>query len=74
VYPLIRRHHLLLVSLLLFNAASNEALPLFLEDLVPPFVAVMISVTVRREGRGCCPISCMQHLIICCASSGGGYE
>jgi hypothetical protein len=35
VYPLISKHYLLMVSLLLFNAAANETLPLFLNKLVP---------------------------------------
>ena len=45
LYPLISRHHLLLVTLLLMNSIANEALPLFLNELVPPLVAVVISVT-----------------------------
>ena len=45
LYPLISRHHLLLVTLLLMNSIANEALPLFLNELVPPVVAVIISVT-----------------------------
>ncbi|EQC28149.1 hypothetical protein SDRG_14106 [Saprolegnia diclina VS20] len=43
--PIIQRHHLLLVTLLLFNAAANEALPIFLNRLVPEAQAVVISVT-----------------------------
>ena len=46
VLPLIRNHHLLLVTLLLFNAVASEALPVFLEKIVPPYVAVMISVVL----------------------------
>jgi metal transporter CNNM len=45
LYPLISRHHLLLVTLLLMNSIANEALPLFLNQIVPPVVAVIISVT-----------------------------
>ena len=45
VLPLVSRHHLLLVTLLLMNSIANEALPLFLNELVPPVVAVIISVT-----------------------------
>ena len=33
--PLLRDHHRLLVTLLLINALANEALPLFLDELVP---------------------------------------
>ena len=34
VYPLVQRHHLLLVALLLGNSAALEALPLFLDRIV----------------------------------------
>lgn len=43
--PIVRKHHLLLVTLLLLNSMANEALPLFLEVLVSPVVAVILSVT-----------------------------
>ena len=43
--PIVKQHHLLLVTLLLLNSMANEALPLFLEVLVSPFVAVVLSVT-----------------------------
>ena len=43
--PIIKRRHLLLVTLLLLNALANEALPLFLEKLVSPIVSVLLSVT-----------------------------
>lgn len=38
--------HCLLVTLLLTNAAANEALPLFLDRLVPSWLAIILSVTV----------------------------
>jgi len=38
--------HYLLVTLLLANAAANEALPIFLDRLVPAWLAVLLSVTV----------------------------
>lgn len=44
--PLISRHHLLLVSLMLWNATAMEVLPLFLDKLVPEWVAIIISVTL----------------------------
>ena len=46
--PLLERspHHQLLVTLLLLNATANEALPIFLDALVPSFMAILISVTV----------------------------
>jgi metal transporter CNNM len=43
--PIVKQHHLLLVTLLLLNSIANEALPLFLEVLVSPVVAVILSVT-----------------------------
>ncbi len=46
VLPLIKDHHRLLVTLLLINAMANEALPLFLDELVPGYVAVILSVTL----------------------------
>jgi metal transporter CNNM len=44
--PIVKQHHLLLVTLLLLNSIANEALPLFLEVLVSPIVAVVLSVTL----------------------------
>merc|ERR1711920_451001 len=44
VSPLIHDHHRLLVTLLLLNSIANEALPIFLDDLVPSWAAVLISV------------------------------
>lgn len=44
--PLVQQHHRLLVSLLLMNACANEALPLFLDKLVPSYIAVILSVTL----------------------------
>lgn len=46
VLSIVQNHHLLLVSLLLFNAAANEALPLFLDAMVPSWVALILSVTL----------------------------
>jgi len=45
VLPVLQDRHLLLVTLLLLNALANEALPIFLDELVSPFVAVLLSVT-----------------------------
>jgi hypothetical protein len=44
--PVINRHHLLLVTLMLWNASATEALPIFLSGLVPEYVAIIISVTL----------------------------
>jgi metal transporter CNNM len=46
VLPLIKDHHRLLVTLLLINAMANEALPLFLDKIVPGYIAVILSVTL----------------------------
>jgi metal transporter CNNM len=43
---LLNKHHWLLVTLLLSNAAAMEALPLFLDRIVPSYVAVILSVTL----------------------------
>jgi len=45
ILPLRRNHHLLLVTLLLLNALSNEALPVFLDELVGEILALLLSVT-----------------------------
>ncbi|XP_075248314.1 uncharacterized protein LOC142341278 [Convolutriloba macropyga] len=43
--PLVKRHHLLLVTLLLTNAAAVESMPVFLDRLAGPVTAVLVSVT-----------------------------
>mmetsp|Transcript_26809 Transcript_26809/g.43148 ORF Transcript_26809/g.43148 Transcript_26809/m.43148 type:complete len:450 (-) Transcript_26809:415-1764(-) len=44
--PLVKRRHLTLVTLLIANAAAMEALPIFMDVLVPKYVAIAISVTM----------------------------
>jgi len=44
--PLLKKHHLLLVTLLLMNSMAMEALPIFLERLIPPAIAILVSVTL----------------------------
>ena len=45
--PVLQNRHRLLVTLLLMNAVANEAMPIFLEALVPsPAAAVVVSVTL----------------------------
>lgn len=46
ILPILENHHWLLCTLLLFNAGANEALPIFLDSLVPSWCAVIISVTL----------------------------
>jgi len=48
--PIVKQHHLLLVTLLLMNSIANEALPIFLEHIVSPAVAVILSVTLVLFG------------------------
>lgn len=45
--PLVERnpHHQVLVTLLLVNSVANEALPLFLDQLVPSWCAILLSVS-----------------------------
>ena len=45
ILPLIKRHHLLLVTLLLANAAAVESMPLFLDKISSPVIAIVVSVT-----------------------------
>merc|ERR1719382_1010621 len=45
VRAVISDQHLLLVTLLICNAAAMEALPVLLDDLMHPLSAVLISVT-----------------------------
>jgi metal transporter CNNM len=44
--PILSKHHFLLVTLLLTNAAAMEALPIFLDAMVPSYIAIIISVTL----------------------------
>lgn len=43
--PIVRRHHFLLVTLLLCNAVVAEALPIFLNEIFTEVAAIAISVT-----------------------------
>nr|CAG4710183.1 unnamed protein product [Naegleria fowleri] len=43
--PILKHHHLLLVTLLLWNALCFECLPLFLHKIVPEYVAIILGVT-----------------------------
>ena len=44
VLPVVKKHHLLLVTLLLFNSIANETLPIFLGELVPNYLAILLAV------------------------------
>lgn len=45
IIPIINRHHLLLVTLLVANAAAMETLPLLLDNMFNPYIAIILSVT-----------------------------
>ena len=45
VLPVVTRHHLLLVTLLLANSAAMEALPIFLDYMFSTAIAIILSVT-----------------------------
>lgn len=44
--PILTNHHLLLTTLMLWNAFSTETLPIFLNKLIPEYVAIILSVTL----------------------------
>ncbi|ONK62834.1 uncharacterized protein A4U43_C07F8610 [Asparagus officinalis] len=45
ILPVVQKQHQLLVTLLLCNAVAMEALPIFLDKIFHPIVAVILSVT-----------------------------
>ncbi|XP_033635820.1 DUF21 domain-containing protein At4g14240-like [Asterias rubens] len=45
ITPIVSRHHLLLVTLLLANAAAVESMPIFLDRVTDPIIAISVSVT-----------------------------
>eukprot|EP00271_Cylindrocystis_brebissonii_P019024 TRINITY_DN559_c0_g2_i1.p1 TRINITY_DN559_c0_g2~~TRINITY_DN559_c0_g2_i1.p1 ORF type:complete len:752 (-),score=154.39 TRINITY_DN559_c0_g2_i1:388-2643(-) len=46
ILPVVRNQHLLLCTLLIGNALAMEALPIFLDNLVPSWGAILLSVTL----------------------------
>ncbi|PKI34276.1 hypothetical protein CRG98_045327 [Punica granatum] len=46
IFPVVKNQHLLLCTLLVGNSMAMEALPIFLDKLVPPWAAILISVTL----------------------------
>jgi len=60
--PIIEYTHWLLVTLLISNAFALEALPLFLNQIVPAYVAVILSVTAVLTFAEIIPNAiCMGH-------------
>ena len=45
ILPIVKNHHLLLVTLLLANAVAVESMPLFLDRISDPITAIAVSVT-----------------------------
>ncbi|OVA07022.1 CBS domain [Macleaya cordata] len=46
IFPVVKNQHLLLCTLLIGNAMAMESLPIFLDKLVAPWAAILISVTL----------------------------
>ena len=46
VWSVVSKHHWLLCTLLFVNAGANEALPLCLNELLPPYAVITVSVTL----------------------------
>ena len=45
IVKLVKKHHLLLVTLLLANAVAVESMPIFLNKITNEIVAILVSVT-----------------------------
>ncbi|KAF8377938.1 hypothetical protein HHK36_031327 [Tetracentron sinense] len=46
IFPVVKNQHLLLCTLLIGNSLAMESLPIFLDKLVTPWAAILISVTL----------------------------
>lgn len=46
IIPVVKNQHLLLCTLLIGNSLAMESLPIFLDRLVPPWAAILVSVTL----------------------------
>ncbi|XP_010263669.1 PREDICTED: DUF21 domain-containing protein At1g47330 [Nelumbo nucifera] len=46
IFPVVKNQHLLLCTLLIGNSLAMESLPIFLDKLVAPWAAILISVTL----------------------------
>ena len=45
ILPIVEKHHLPLVTLLLANAAAVESMPIFMNRISTPVIAIVVSVT-----------------------------
>jgi metal transporter CNNM len=46
ILPVVEKHHLLMVTLLIANATAMEALPVLLDLMVPAWAAIILSMTL----------------------------
>jgi len=46
IMPIVKRHHLLLVTLLLMNSVAMESLPIFLVRILTPIATIAVSVSL----------------------------
>ncbi|XP_077233333.1 methyltransferase, putative (DUF21) isoform X2 [Tasmannia lanceolata] len=46
IFPVVKNQHRLLCTLLIGNSLAMESLPIFLDKLLPPWAAILISVTL----------------------------
>ncbi|KAF3972629.1 hypothetical protein CMV_003890 [Castanea mollissima] len=46
ILPIVKNHHLLLCTLLISNSIAMEALPIFVDGLLPAWGAILVSVTL----------------------------
>uniref|UniRef100_A0A7N2MIJ4 CNNM transmembrane domain-containing protein n=2 Tax=Quercus lobata TaxID=97700 RepID=A0A7N2MIJ4_QUELO len=46
ILPIVKNHHLLLCTLLISNSLAMEALPIFVDGLLPAWGAILVSVTL----------------------------
>ena len=45
IYPIVKKHHLLLVTLLLANAVAVETMPICMDKIAGSLTAIIVSVT-----------------------------
>lgn len=46
IYPIVKQHHRLLITLLIMNAVAYECLPLFLDNLLPTWLTIVFGVSL----------------------------
>ncbi|XP_061341334.1 putative DUF21 domain-containing protein At1g03270 isoform X2 [Gastrolobium bilobum] len=69
IFPVVQKQHQLLVTLLLCNACAMEALPIYLDKIFHPVVAVLLSVTfVLAFGEVIPQAICTRYGLYVCAN------